>query len=564
MAQADIRREIPGHVVRLPKTTSPPRKPRSAAIAALLFVVSGLLYGIPFASADPSGIVSDDFSDPVLDPRWTVVDPVGDATVSMTGTSAHVSLPGGTAHDISTGANKTVRLLQDAPNTNFVVDARFDNPVGPVTSAEGIIIQQDDDDFIWFEASSIGCQARLIAGVSTGGTLKTAYNKTTNNGMPQYLRIGRTGNKWSVAYSHNGLAWTTIKNFSHSLSVTMVGPYVANGGNPAPPFEADIDYFVSRGVPLEFEDGDPFEAVPDEPSIDLWHGDNQAFGSVGEPQPLTNVLGNVTDPDGISKLVYSLNGGPNQKLGIGAGGTTLHLPGDISVNTPFSGLMTGDNSIVITATDTLGNQSVEEMNLHYASGNVWPLPYDIDWSTAGDVTQVAQPVNGLWGIEGDGVRTLIPGYDRLLALGESSWDGYEVTTTVTINDDSLACKGGGVGLLLGWDGYGGKTPWGAIGWYQHATQTRWVLQLLGSKPMATDRNRVLEIGVPYVFKMQMERTSVSPVEYTYRLKVWPQGQTEPTGWDLTGAHSLGGGSIGLLSHYVDATFGDVTVVPLAP
>ena len=45
------------------------------------------------------------------------------------------------------------------------------------------------------------------------------------------------------------------------------------------------------------------------PDIDLWEGHTQYFGENGSPQPYVNILGSVSDPDGIASLVYSLNGG---------------------------------------------------------------------------------------------------------------------------------------------------------------------------------------------------------------------------------------------------------------
>ena len=52
---------------------------------------------------------------------------------------------------------------------------------------------------------------------------------------------------------------------------------------------------------------------------------------------------------------------------------------------------------------------------------------------------------------------------------------------------------------------------------------------------------------------------------TYRLKTWRDGESEPADWKLVGMQSLandpGSGSAVLLAHHVDATFGNVTIVP---
>ena len=52
----------------------------------------------------------------------------------------------------------------------------------------------------------------------------------------------------------------------------------------------------------------------------------------------------------------------------------------------------------------------------------------------------------------------------------------------------------------------------------------------------------------------------------YSLKVWEADQAEPSQWDLTAQEGLSdpqNGSLMLISHLWDASFGDVTVVPLA-
>ena len=45
------------------------------------------------------------------------------------------------------------------------------------------------------------------------------------------------------------------------------------------------------------------------PEIEIWYGDNQKFGHLGNPQKWINILGNVSDQDGIKSLHYSLNNG---------------------------------------------------------------------------------------------------------------------------------------------------------------------------------------------------------------------------------------------------------------
>jgi len=90
------------------------------------------------------------------------------------------------------------------------------------------------------------------------------------------------------------------------------------------------------------------------------------------------------------------------------------------------------------------------------------------------------------------------------------------------------------------------------------------LQIMGNGGSIVEdtSGRKLAYGVPYVFKMRVE--TVPGQGGLYSFKVWEEGQLEPSGWDLTTQEELAdpqNGSFLLLAHHVDASFGDVTVIP---
>jgi hypothetical protein len=319
------------------------------------------------------------------------------------------------------------------------------------------------------------------------------------------------------------------------------------------------------------------------PVVDVWYGADQPFGQHGTPQRWVNILGRVSDPDGIASLRYALNGGPSAPLSIGPDTRRLWEPGDFNVEIDHHDLLNGDNTVTITATDTLGNPAVQAVHVHYTAGQTWPLPYSIDWSTATSIQQAAQVVDGLWTLEGDGVRTVEMGYDRLIDIGEVAWTDYEVTVPITIhrfNPAGFAPPSGGqaVGIALRWKGHEdwdssqprwGYNPKGAIGWYSWSGELgRYHLSLLGhgEHVLAEDTSgRELAFGVRYIFKMRVE--TQPGLTSMYRLKVWQDGTPEPSAWDVSGPGfpgELAEGSLLLVAHQTDATFGDVTVVPIAP
>ena len=71
-------------------------------------------------------IVSDDFSSLSLNTSlWTLEDPIGGASVSMTGSQAIISIPGGQIHDPWIGGNTATRLMQPASDTDFEVEVNL-------------------------------------------------------------------------------------------------------------------------------------------------------------------------------------------------------------------------------------------------------------------------------------------------------------------------------------------------------------------------------------------------------------------------------------------------------
>jgi hypothetical protein len=80
-----------------------------------------------------------------------------------------------------------------------------------------------------------------------------------------------------------------------------------------------------------------------------------------------NVLGNVSDPDGIASLSYRLNGGPARTLNIGPDNRRLAKPGDFNVDLDAMDLVSGANAVAITAVDGVGEQVTKTVTVHYES-----------------------------------------------------------------------------------------------------------------------------------------------------------------------------------------------------
>jgi hypothetical protein len=227
--------------------------------------------------------------------------------------------------------------------------------------------------------------------------------------------------------------------------------------------------------------------------------------------------------------------------------------------------------------------------VEYTAGQTWPIPANVDWNRTGNLLNEAAVVDGQWAVQGDGtVRTTVIGYDRSLNVGDIGWTSYEAIVPVKINSYSADGFGGinsapALGIVMGWQGHTddpiacgqpkcGWLPVGMATWYE------WDKPVGGQPPTGdggfsmwvrhTKRTNdssglTLTQGTAYLWKVQVNR-SEGP-NGTYRLKVWPAGGVEPAAWlmEVPGtADSQAAGSLLLLAHHVDVTFGDVEIRPL--
>ena len=638
--------------------------------------------GITAATAENGG-ASDDFNRANLDPaRWTLINPLNDGAVRMVGVGAgdahlELTLPQGQSHD-PWNANRALRVMQPASNGDFQITVKFDSTPTQKYQMQGLILEQDADNWLRLEIQHDGSALRIFTAATLNGSTQSRGSQTVTPGAVAYLRVIRTGDNWDVAYSSEGAAWSSPVSFTQPITITAMGPFVANhasAGDPSPAFTARVDYISNTAAPVSGEDSSAVadtlaplihtvqtsndivgetivwntdepalgvveygtspaygmsqsdgggiyahaiqltgltpgvtyhyriksldsggrESVTDDatfvfspqgtdgPEIVVWYGDRQNVGQLGRPQIWFNLLGNVSDPDGVAELTYTLNGGVPVAGAIGPDGKRLENIGDFNLDMAMSGLQNGENQVVITARDELGNISNKEVILVVSDNGPWPLPYSIDWkdvNTDAEIQNVAQVVDGKWRLENGAVRTAEPGYDRLIAVGDVLWRDYEAIAPVTIHSEPASGERG-VGLLLRWTGHTdvprecapplpkcGWQPLGALAWYHGRS-----LELFSYDPDACETNSCTRIlGVPkssrldrdvtYWFKVQVKTSADVGV---YGFKVWPVGDPEPEGWDTEGTalpQALGQGSLLLLSHRIDASFGPVQVTPI--
>ena len=343
------------------------------------------------------------------------------------------------------------------------------------------------------------------------------------------------------------------------------------------------------------------------PVIDVWYGDRQVVGAAGTTQRWVNVLGTVRDPEsGVASLTYTLNGAPGRtvdgvpgKLNVGPypsrqadidypGPRRLYRKGDFNADLPVRRLREGPNVVRLTATNEAGRERTKTVRVEYQpeSEGGGALPFRIDWGTVEDLQRVAHVLDGRWRVAERGVRTARVGYDRALAIGDTSWTDYQATLPVTIHGIDSAerapASGGGRGgafsVTLRWTGHvprpraGCRQPlcgWTRLGggfWGILGPQRENYFRLSAGQSLSKGkklRSFAPEVGKTYWLKVRAE--TLSGGGSRYRARVWEKGHPEPDDWTLekrTGTGNLDHGSLLLIAHHLDLTFGDLMVRPL--
>ncbi|PKN97256.1 MAG: hypothetical protein CVU43_17555 [Chloroflexi bacterium HGW-Chloroflexi-5] len=523
-------------------------------IVVFVFILQTTGFAQPYSN--------DFYPETTIQAPWTFYDPVGDATLTWTGTNAEISVPSGTGHDLWTGtSNRAPRMLQSAPNTDFQIEIKFESVPSSTYQLQGIIVQEDNDTFIRL-GTYYGNGPKLFVAVINGTSLVQTPAVTAISSIPSYLRVTRTGNNWSYEYSSNGSAWNSAATFTQAFTVNQVGFYAGNAGaNPA--FTASADYFMNTAYPIT--DTDVQGVTP--PVVDIWYGDTQSFGNLGNPQQWINILGRVSDDNGIGGLTYKLNGGTAVSLTIGPNGTRLIGSGDFVTEIDHADLLDGVNTVEFTATDALGAQTIKTVTINYNAGNVWPLPYTADWATLSsieNISDVANIVDGLWELTPDGIRTVETGYDRLIVLGDETWTtDYEVTAEMIIHSGS---SGSGVGFAIGWQGHTGtnspRTQWPleAIGWVRNFPSSP-SLRILTYPGTIEDQLGVsISAGTKYLLKAKSEDIGGGLSKFS--VKIWEYGTAEPVSYMITKDITNRNGSVLLITHQADVTWGTIQIDPI--
>jgi uncharacterized repeat protein (TIGR02543 family) len=319
------------------------------------------------------------------------------------------------------------------------------------------------------------------------------------------------------------------------------------------------------------------------PVLDVWYGADQSFGQLGAPQKWVNILGNVSDPQGVASLRYRLNGGSWKNLTVGADGRRLLSPGDFNAEIDHDVLVSGTNTVELEAVDSSGNAATKLVTVEWTDGVAPPPSFSSNWASASAVTDRAQPVDGHWELVPGGVRPSDVGYDRLLSLGDLGWVDYDLTTTVTVHEIDAAGAAANpnsgtpaLWFVAGWQGHSPLNandpsqpywyywPSGAFLGYGYTSGGDPRVIAIGNEngPQDADYSLgALQLETPYKVRVQAISEGAG---VRYRMKIWLGSNPEPATWTVDILEDSGpdSGGMAISLHHIDATIGDITVVPV--
>ena len=172
----------------------------------------------------PTVVASDDFDRSNLNPAvWAFVDPLGDSSVAMTGTGTsdayvELSVPAGPSHD-PWAPNNAARILQAIDDVDFEVEAKWDSVPGEKYQMQGIVVQQDVDNWLRFGLYHDGSVLKAFVASIVGGSASSEASVSVTPGSSVWVKVNRTGDTWTMSFSDDGSTWEPIGTFDEAMTV---------------------------------------------------------------------------------------------------------------------------------------------------------------------------------------------------------------------------------------------------------------------------------------------------------------------------------------------------------
>lgn len=184
----------------------------------------------------------DRFDGSQLDPRWSLIDPLGGSTVQLLASSLVFSTPGG-ERDLYGSNTNAPRLVQPAPtgDWNVMSHVRLGTLGGGFQTA-GLLYWVDASHYVWF-------------GIGTGNAVQGILQSDSGRvGIPWiippqvrrydlFVRLQRISGRVRAGYSTDGLTWNDSADMEFPQASAAVGLVLINAWD-APAFSASFDDFL--------------------------------------------------------------------------------------------------------------------------------------------------------------------------------------------------------------------------------------------------------------------------------------------------------------------------------
>ncbi|MEO1505529.1 MAG: Ig-like domain-containing protein, partial [Pseudomonadota bacterium] len=277
-----------------------------------------------------SNIVSDDFASPTLNSIWSIEGGTGVAgDVGEAGLDGYLILSTPTGnYDMWQGTYNAARAMQAADNGDFEIEAKFLTQVSDRFELQGIVVEQDADNWIRFDTYTNGSTHYVFAAVTLNGSSDQKLKIVVSAGDAQYLRVSRSGDVWTYSYSADGQVWNVAGSFTQALTVTEVGPF-AGSTNSAGGYAAQVDYFFNTASRIDPEDGTLFDPAPPNARDDAIAAEPNTANTI---DIAVDLLANDSDPDGDPITFDTFTQPTNGAIVDNGDGTLTYTP-----NPGFSG-----------------------------------------------------------------------------------------------------------------------------------------------------------------------------------------------------------------------------------
>ena len=324
-----------------------------------------------------------------------------------------------------------------------------------------------------------------------------------------------------------------------------------------------------------------------QPNIDIWYGNRQYFGHLGNPQRFVNILGTVhhSDEADAFELSYSLNRNAYLPINVGKDLHRLARHGDFNIELDIDRLLSGTNNIRIVAQFEHDEKVSSEVVVIYRKNTTWPLPYTVDFTSDTDIQNAVQVIDGKWRIVNDGLRIQEPYYDRIIGIGDLKWQDYEAVIKLKLNDFESPYEGApsyGISHFAfapHWRGHHNDNNQPRRKWYplgstfefftggglRNRLFRRWNWRILADLEHKQTSSTPYALILKAWYFVKVNTTKLAKGSSIYKIKFWEAGTTEPSSWEMEYRDTYNdftSGGLLIVAHHTDITIANITARPL--